>query len=422
MKYRLTALMLVLLMIIQVPGITAFATTSENTPENSVLTDKINLSEMSTPNINATEDNKTENTNVVSEQDNKSDCSSCVFNFSAAKYVMSESGESYTITAYAVPKTEFITIRSDGSSEITDMKNIIPDSMIKSKEISVTVSNGSSGSGSSGAEASYDITFETNGGSKLDSIKVNKNSILSEPKAPVKDGYIFDGWCIDKELTMAYDFTANVTKNITLYAKWTEKTSEPDKPVSPDVQKWENPFTDVNIGDWFYKSVEYTVKYGLFNGTGKTTFEPDGLLTRAMLVTALWRADGKPLTDYTIPFDDVDTNGYYTEAVCWAASNNIVNGVSKNEFAPDDYITREQIAAIIYRYAQHKGYDASMRDDTNILSYTDAESISEYAIPSVQYAVGAGLIKGKSETTLNPKDNATRAEIAAILHRFFEAK
>ena len=112
---------------------------------------------------------------------------------------------------------------------------------------------------------------------------------------------------------------------------------------------------------------------------------------------------------------------YYANAVNWAQQNGIVNGVTENAFAPDDNITREQIAAIMFRYAKYKGYDVSVGESTNILSYTDAESISEYAIASMQYAVGSGLMKGKSDSTINPKDVATRAEIAAILQRFLEA-
>ena len=105
----------------------------------------------------------------------------------------------------------------------------------------------------------------------------------------------------------------------------------------------------------------------------------------------------------------------------WAQQNGIVKGVSETEFAPNDNITREQIAAIMFRYAKYKGYDVSVGESTNILSYTDAESISEYAISAMQYVVGSGLMKGKTETTINPQDNATRAEIAAILQRFLEA-
>ena len=152
-----------------------------------------------------------------------------------------------------------------------------------------------------------------------------------------------------------------------------------------------------------------------------TIFNPNGFVTRAMLVTVLWRAEGKPRVTYTMPFDDVDIDGYYAEAVRWAASEGIIMGVSENKFGSNENITREQIAAIMFRYAKYKGYDVSVGENTNILSYTDAESISEYAVESVQYAVGAGLMTGKTDTTINPKDNATRAEIAAILQRFIEA-
>ena len=123
----------------------------------------------------------------------------------------------------------------------------------------------------------------------------------------------------------------------------------------------------------------------------------------------------------SIPFSDVDANTYYSNAVVWAQQNGIVNGVTGNEFAPENNITREQIAAIMFRFAKYKGYDVSVGENTNILSYTDAESISEYAISAMQYAVGSGLMKGKTETSINPQDNATRAEIAAILQRFLEA-
>ena len=114
-------------------------------------------------------------------------------------------------------------------------------------------------------------------------------------------------------------------------------------------------------------------------------------------------------------------SAYYANAVVWAKQNGIVNGVSKTEFAPNDNITREQIAAIMHRYADFKGHDVSVGENTNILSYDDVHHVSEYAIGAMQYAVGSGLIKGKTEATLNPLDNATRAEIAAILHRFIEA-
>ncbi len=181
-----------------------------------------------------------------------------------------------------------------------------------------------------------------------------------------------------------------------------------------------NKFTDLSDDAWYSDSAKYVLENGLMKGVTDTTFAPNENLTRAMLVTVLYRAENEPATNRSIPFSDVDTGAYYASAVSWAKQNGIVNGVTETEFAPNDNITREQIAAIMHRYAQYKGYDVSVGENTNILSYDDFDSISEYAIASMQYACGSGLIKGKSESTPNPLDNATRAEIAAILHRFIE--
>ncbi len=181
-------------------------------------------------------------------------------------------------------------------------------------------------------------------------------------------------------------------------------------------------FVDVHpVGHWATADVDYAYINGLMNGVSETHFAPNDNLTRAMLVTVLYRLEGEPATNRSIPFADVDMGAYYGNAVSWAKQNGIVNGVSETKFAPNDNITREQIAAIMHRYAKFKGYDVSVGENTNILSYDDFDSISEYAIAAMQYACGSGLMKGKSESTLNPLDDATRAEIAAILHRFIEA-
>ena len=298
---------------------------------------------------------------------------------------------------------------------------------IISEALSIKPSSGSTGGGGGGGGGSvattYTVTFETNGGNKIDSVKVSKNGILSKPTEPTKEGFDFDGWYTDKALKTVYDFDTKVAKSFTLYAKWTEKVAEPDKPTEPTeptAPEWKNPFTDVSENDWFFESVKYANENGLMGGTTNTSFAPNEPLTRGMLVTILYRADGEPAVNKSIPFSDVAANAYYANATIWAQQNGIVNGVTENAFAPDDNITREQIAAIMFRYAKYKGYDVSVGEDTNILSYTDAESISEYAIASMQYAVGSGLMKGKSDSTINPLDNATRAEVAAILQRFIE--
>ena len=266
----------------------------------------------------------------------------------------------------------------------------------------------------------YTVKFETNGGSEVKNKTVNRNAVLEAPEAPTKAGLKFDGWFTDKELTTAYNFTANVTKDFTLYAKWTEIQKEPEVDKSedkydPEVAEWKNPFGDVKADDWFYSNVQYVVENKLMNGTSATKFAPDENVTRAMLVTVLYRNSGEPAVNKSIPFADVDMGAYYASAVIWAKQNGIVNGVTETEFAPDANITREQIATIMFRYAQYNGMDAVTLEEN--LHFTDSSEISEYAVPAMNWAVGSGLMKGKSATTINPKDNATRAEIAAILQR-----
>jgi len=139
-----------------------------------------------------------------------------------------------------------------------------------------------------------------------------------------------------------------------------------------------------------------------------------------MLVTVLYRLEGEPATNRSIPFADIDMGEYYASAVIWAQQNGIVNGVTDTLFAPNDNITREQIAAIMFRYAIYKGMEAVTLEEN--LHFSDADKISEYAVSAMNWAVGCGLMKGKTATTVNPKDIATRAEIAAILMRFTQKK
>lgn len=179
------------------------------------------------------------------------------------------------------------------------------------------------------------------------------------------------------------------------------------------------PFADVSVDAWYADAVQYVVDKGMMNGTSENSFSPDETTTRGMIVTMLYRLENEPAAPASA-FNDVAAGSWYADAVAWAAEQGVVNGVSNTAFAPETAITREQMAAILYRYAQLKGYDVSVGEDTNILSYTDAASISEYAIPAMQWACGAGLITGNTATTLNPLGNATRAEVATTLMRFIE--
>lgn len=179
-------------------------------------------------------------------------------------------------------------------------------------------------------------------------------------------------------------------------------------------------FVDVTNDAWYADAVQYVVDKGMMNGTGENSFSPDETTTRGMVVTMLYRLENEPAASASA-FNDVAAGSWYADAVAWAAEQGVVNGISDTAFAPDTAITREQMAAILYRYAQLKGYDVSVDENTNILSYADADQISEYAIPAMQWACGSGLITGNTATTLNPKGNATRAEVATILMRFCES-
>ena len=177
------------------------------------------------------------------------------------------------------------------------------------------------------------------------------------------------------------------------------------------------PFTDVHETDWFYNDVLFVYEEGLFAGTSDTTFSPNAAMTRAMLVTVLYRLEGEPAVSGRSGFSDVTFNSYYEDAVTWAADNGIVNGTSTTTFSPNANVTREQMAAILYRYAQYKKYNTAASSSLN--GFTDQASVSGYATASLEWAVAEKLVNG-SAGKLMPTGNATRAQVAAILHRFVE--
>ena len=264
------------------------------------------------------------------------------------------------------------------------------------------------------------VKFETNGASAIKSQTINKNATISEKEFPQKDGYTFEGWYTDKGLTNKYDFTQKVTSDITLYAKWI-KNSESNPTVDTDNnsdinKKTKITFKDVEVGSWYEEAVGYAVENNLFNGISETEFAPNDILTRAMLVTVIYRLENPETKKAFHGFADVDDGEWYFDAVAWAAKSGIVSGVSETEFAPDDGITREQMATIIYRYAKMKGYD--MQNISNLSDFTDATQISDWAVDAVKWANGAEIITGVSKTSISPKLTATRAQVAAILMRF----
>lgn len=180
------------------------------------------------------------------------------------------------------------------------------------------------------------------------------------------------------------------------------------------------PFTDLAAGAWYEDAVAYVYRHDLMSGFSEDTFGPNAALSRAQLCQILYNMEGRPAVTGSGSFSDLADGAWYTDAVTWAASKGIVDGYGGGLFGPDDNITREQLASILYRYAQARGDDVSVGEDTNILSYSDAADVAEYAISAMQWACGAGVITGISESALAPRGEATRAQTAAMLMRFCE--
>mgnify|MGYP000794982012 FL=1 len=228
-----------------------------------------------------------------------------------------------------------------------------------------------------------------------------------EQYVPTREGYTFAGWYSDEALTQKVT-SVKLNGNTTVYAKWTENA------VTPTL-----PFTDVKTGDWFYEAVQYVYDKGMMTGVSADRFAPASTTTRGMIVTILYRLENEPAVSGGSAFTDVENGAWYADAVAWAAANDIVNGTSATTFAPNSPITREQMAAILYRYAAYKGYDVSQKADLS--GYTDAASISGYAKDALAWANAQKLITGVTDTTLNPQGSATRAQVATILMRFCES-
>lgn len=280
-------------------------------------------------------------------------------------------------------------------------------------------SSGGSSGGSSSGKTTYKVTTSAvnNGGVNASPSSAEKGATITITLSPDK-GYKLDKLTVTdgsgktvstvKKSDTVYTFTmpASAVKVGVSYVKATETPSE-------------TKFNDVSANDWFASAVDYVTGKGMMNGTADNTFSPKANTTRGMVVTVLYRLENQPSTS-AASFTDVASGAYYANAVAWANANGIVSGYGSGKFGPNDKVTREQLAAILYRYAQYKKYDVSVGEDTNILSYNDAQSISSYAIPAIQWACGAGVVTGKSGSKLDPKGNATRAEVAAMLMRFCE--
>ena len=255
----------------------------------------------------------------------------------------------------------------------------------------------------------YTLRFETGGGSDIPSVREAYNAYIDLTQyVPTWRGHTFIGWYSERGLTNKVS-GVYLTKDMTVYAGWR---------VDENPGTGANPFTDVSEKDWFYGDVMFVYENGLMLGTSKTLFSPHGTATRGMMATILWRMEGSPAPKGKNSFTDVEAGKWYADAITWTAENSIFAGYGKDKFGPDDPITREQLAAIFYRYADCKGYDLTVKG--NLDKFKDADKITDYAKTAMQWAVGSGLVKGKSGNLLDPQGTATRAEIAAMLHRFIE--
>ena len=255
----------------------------------------------------------------------------------------------------------------------------------------------------------YTLRFETGGGSDIPSVREAYNAYIDLSQyVPTWRGHTFIGWYSESSLTNKVS-GVYLTKDMTVYAGWR---------VDGNPGTGANPFTDVSEKDWFYGDVMFVYENGLMLGTSKTLFSPHGTATRGMMATILWRMEGSPAPKGKNSFTDVEAGKWYADAITWTAENGIFAGYGKDKFGPDDPITREQLAAIFYRYADYKGYDLTVKG--NLDKFKDADKITDYAKTAMQWAVGSGLVNGKSGNLLDPQGTATRAEIAAMLHRFIE--
>ena len=327
----------------------------------------------------------------------------------------------------------------------------------------------------------YTITFDTDGGSAVAPITQDYGTAITAPEAPTKTGYTFAGWnpvlpaaMPAENLTITaqwspdiYAITYNLDggtasgnpdfytvesgaitlnapeKACYVFTGWsgTDLTGEDNLTVTIPAGStgdrsytahWDfdpaiiaaalNPtpnadFLDVSRVDWFYYDVRYVCENGLMNGTSRNRFSPYGTATRGMLVTILYRMENEPRCFGSAAFSDVKPGAYYEKAVIWASQNNIVSGYTDGTFRPDAPVTREQLASILYRYTLYRGQDVSAGETTSLTGYGDAQAVANYALPAMRWACGTGILQG-ANGKLSPNGLATRAQLAAMLHRY----
>ena len=323
-----------------------------------------------------------------------------------------------------VLKNENLTATMSGESRTIHVKNGTDKS-----SITVTI-NGTTKTIAQNQSETFTYTHSSSSGTTRYSVEVRGTTggtVTASPTRAAKgatvtltvradEGYQLDGLTVTDskggtvKLTDkgsgTYTFTMPASK-VTVQATFTQN------------QSGTLPFTDVKTGDWFYEAVQYVYDKGMMTGVSADRFAPASTTTRGMIVTILYRLENEPAVSGGSAFTDVESGAWYANAVAWAAANDIVNGTSATTFAPNSPITREQMATMLYRFAQYKGMDAVTLQE-NLTGYPDGDQVSDYAIPAMNWAVGQGLIAGMENGTLVPQGSATRAQVATILMRFCE--
>ena len=301
-------------------------------------------------------------------------------------YKLTQNGDTYTITEKATSSGGGASHPEAGSTSSSDRYEITKPSKVENGSIKVSDSKAEKGD-------TVTITVTPDEGYELDKLAVydeDGDKIGLKDKGDGK--FTFEMPKSDVEIEVSFALIEDETVKAN--------------------------FADVAADAWYADAVQYVYENGMMSGTSETTFSPDLTTTRGMIVTILYRLENEPTVTGTTAFTDVAADQYYANAVAWAAQNGIVSGIDATTFAPNNAITREQMAAILYRYAQFKGYDVSVKADLSV--YTDAAQVSTYATDAMAWANGAQLITGTSQTTLTPAGNATRAQVATILMRFCE--
>lgn len=337
-------------------------------------------------------------------------------------------GESFDPTGMVVTATY-----NDGSTaEITDY-TFEPSGALTSDDTEITITYTENGvtvtvTVSITVRATCTVTFDPNGGTgQMEPVSVMAGDEYVLPKCTFRapSGMQFAGW--DKG---DVGDTIVITGDVVLVAQWEKDTFSFTDPTNPVIEPGDQPkpgthpsdiFVDVDPGEWYVDGIDYVVEHGLMEGVGGNRFDPHGTLTRGMLVTILYRLEGSPGVVGEMPFTDVTSGTWYFNAILWASENNIVNGYGDGRFGPTDSLTRQQLAAILYRYANGKGYDISKGESTDLSTFTDAALIHEYAVTPMRWVCGEELLRTTGRL-LEPAAYATRGLVADMLMRFAALK